>query len=84
MLTVPLRLWLVAGAVGLAVFGGLALVTGHLSKIAIETGLISAIIVFLFLLGSTGPSAGLETAIRRSGRAGLPIYYIREKSGADS
>jgi hypothetical protein len=48
MLIVSLRLWLVAGAIGLAVVGGLALVTGHLSKIAIETGLISAIIVFLF------------------------------------
>jgi len=63
MLIVSLRLWLVAGAIGLAVVGGLALVTGHLSKIAIETGLISAIIVFVFLLGSTGPSAGLETAV---------------------
>ena len=48
MLIVSLRLWLVAGAIGLAVVGGLALVTGHLSKIAIETGLISAIIIFLF------------------------------------
>ena len=42
MLIVSLRLWLVAGGIGLAVVGGLALVTGHLSKIAIETGLISA------------------------------------------
>jgi hypothetical protein len=48
MLTVSLRLWLVAGATCLAVAGGLALVTGHLSKIAIGTGLISAIIVFVF------------------------------------
>jgi len=63
MLIVSLRLWLVAGGIGLAVVGGLALVTGHLSKIAIETGLISAIIVFVFLLGSTGPSARLEMVI---------------------
>jgi hypothetical protein len=48
MLIVPLRLWLVAGAICLAVIGGLALVTGHLSKIIIETGLISATIVFVF------------------------------------
>jgi len=48
MLIVSLRLWLVAGAIGLAVVGGLVLVTGHLSKIAIETGLISTIIVFVF------------------------------------
>jgi len=49
MLIVPLRLWLVAGVICLAVIGGLALITGHFSKIAIETGLISAIFVFVFL-----------------------------------
>jgi hypothetical protein len=48
MLIVLLRLWLVAGVICLAVIGGLALVTGHLSKIVIETGLISATIVFVF------------------------------------
>ena len=48
MLIVSLRLWLIAGAIGLAVVGGLALVTGHLSRVAIETGLISAILVFAF------------------------------------
>jgi len=42
------RLWLVAGATCLIVTGGLALVTGHLSTIMIETGLISATIVFVF------------------------------------
>jgi type IV secretory pathway TrbD component len=37
-----------SGATCLAVIGGLALITGHLSKIVIETGLIAATIVFVF------------------------------------
>jgi len=42
------RLWLVAGAICITVIGGLALVTGHLSMIMIEAGLISATIGFVF------------------------------------
>ena len=48
MLIPSFRLWLVASVICLAVVGGLAFVTGHLSQVVIETGLISATIVFVF------------------------------------
>ena len=48
MVVALFRLWLVAGAICLTVIGGLALVTGDLSTIVIEAGLISATIGFVF------------------------------------
>ena len=55
------RLCLVAGAICLAIVGGSALATGQFPKVWMEIGLISAIVVFVFVLGSAGPSAGLKT-----------------------